>query len=58
MMRIEELVDMQQENTNEAANVLATCLSNHMISLRHNRTWHCDIEFVYKNGHYFIKRAA
>ena len=44
---------------NEAANVLATCLSDQMTSLHHNRTWHNnnDIVFVYKNSHYFIKRT-
>ena len=37
--------------TNEAANVLATWLSNQMTSWCHITTWHCD-------GHYFITRTT
>ena len=46
------------KNWNEAANVLATCLSNQMTPWRHIRMWHYDIVFVFKNGHYFIKRTT
>ena len=39
----------------KAADVLATFLSNQMMSSRQIMTWHYDTVYVHRNGHYFIK---
>ena len=52
------LITNEKNEANEAVNVLATCLSNQMTSSRQINMWHYDVVFVYKNGHYFIKRTT
>ena len=43
---------------NKVGNVLAMCLSNQVMSSHHIMMWHYDAVFVYRNGHYFIKRIT